>query len=79
MRSAFSFSPPPLLLAVVFADDCKVGANPFSAMLGPLQEAGALPAKWRVVAATPTYNPLGTALTFTSTEDILAAVKALLA
>jgi hypothetical protein len=34
--------------------------------------------RWQSVAATPTYNPLGTALTFTSVDDICVAAGELL-
>ena len=59
--------------SVVFADVCKMGQNPLSGILTQLQALGALPSRWLCVAAQPTYNPLGTTLTFTSEEDIMQA------
>jgi 2-oxoisovalerate dehydrogenase E1 component len=58
---------------VVFADVCKEGQHPFGGIITRLQAQGALPARWQCVAAQPTYNPLGTTLTFTSEEDIMSA------
>jgi len=59
--------------AVVFADVCKQGQNPLASIIAELQTANSLPVRWRCVAATPTYNPLGTTLTFTSDLDIVRA------
>jgi 2-oxoisovalerate dehydrogenase E1 component len=60
---------------VVFADVCKDGPGmPFAAFITQLQNKKALPASWRCVGAVRTYNPLGRTLTFTSEEDITAAV-----
>ncbi len=60
---------------VVFADICKPGQNPYAGMVTALQADGALPRHWQVVTAQPTYNPLGTTLTFTSEADIVQACK----
>jgi 2-oxoisovalerate dehydrogenase E1 component len=59
--------------ALVFADVCKQGQQPLAAHIVELQGAGHLPSRWRCVAAAPTYNPLGTTLTFTSRDDIVRA------
>ncbi len=65
--------------AVVFADICKEGpAMPFASFVVSLQKSGVLPAHWRAVGGTPTYNPLGQLLTFLSTEDIEQAATAAL-
>ena len=61
--------------AVVFADICKFGQHPFGAHIGSLQFRDLLPAKWQVAAAQPTYNPLGTYLTFLNPPDVVHAVK----
>ena len=44
-------------------------------VVSELQEAGALPRRWRLAAAQPTYNPLGRDLTFLSADDVAEAVK----
>jgi len=65
--------------AVVFADICKEGpAMPFASFVVSLQKSGALPATWRAIGATNTYNPLGQLLTFLSPDDIEQAVAAVL-
>eukprot|EP00756_Hemistasia_phaeocysticola_P034406 Hpha_TRINITY_DN16518_c4_g1::TRINITY_DN16518_c4_g1_i1::g.134215::m.134215/K11381/bkdA; 2-oxoisovalerate dehydrogenase E1 component len=57
---------------VVFADPCKFGQHPLGATVCALQAKHLLPGSyWEVVAAQPTYNPLGTYLTFLSVQDIL--------
>ena len=58
---------------VVFADVCKQGQHPLAAIACELQNDGVLPSKWQCVAATPTYNPLGSTVTFTSVEDVIEA------
>jgi len=63
----------PRYRAVVFADVCKLGQHPHAGLIVQLQDLDLLPAKWRSVAATPTYNPLGTAITFLNEDDIVAA------
>jgi hypothetical protein len=63
---------------VVFADDCKKGNAPLAQFVTSLHADGLLPPKWRLVAAEPTYNPLGTAITFTSADDIIDAALLLL-
>lgn len=57
--------------AVVFADVCKAGQHPLAGFVTALQAAGRLPPRWQCVAAQPTYNPLGTTLTFTGEADIV--------
>lgn len=64
--------------AVVFADPCKQGQNPLANYITTLQALGELPAAWQSVAAVPTYNPLGTTLTFTNSDDITWAVHSAL-
>lgn len=59
--------------AVVFADVCKHGQHPLAGIVAELQGDGQLPARWQCVAALPTYNPLGSTITFTSEADIHAA------
>lgn len=58
---------------LVFADICKQGQHPFAAFVCTLGSEGLLPGSWACVAATPTYNPLGSMVTFTSAEDIARA------
>jgi pyruvate/2-oxoglutarate/acetoin dehydrogenase E1 component len=64
---------------VVFADICKQGAGmPLASRVVDLQNENVLHnANWRVIGAAPTYNPLGTYLTFLSTSDILSAVNSM--
>lgn len=65
--------------AVLFADDCKAGQHPFAGFVHHLQSKHILQkVKWLSVAAQPTYNPLGTPLTFTNMDDILGPAKELL-
>lgn len=61
------------LEAVVFADVCKQGQHPLASIITELQGESLLPVRWRCVAASPTYNPLGTTLTFTSETDVVRA------
>mmetsp|Transcript_61840 Transcript_61840/g.192067 ORF Transcript_61840/g.192067 Transcript_61840/m.192067 type:complete len:325 (+) Transcript_61840:1-975(+) len=61
----------------VFADVCKLGQHPHAGLVVQLQSSGLLPARWRSVAAAPTYNPLGSTLTFLSEADVLDAALAL--
>lgn len=61
--------------AVVFADPCKPAQCPLMHVVLQLQDANALPTRWRLAAAQPTYNPLGRDLTFLSTDDVAEAVK----
>lgn len=58
---------------LIFADDCKIGQNPFGGLIQILQQKKKLPQKWISVAAQPTYNPLGATLTFTNDQDIIDA------
>jgi len=66
----------PTFKAVVFADVCKQGQHPHAGYIVKLQEQGILPSRWRSVAAVPTYNPLGTTLTFLNEDDIVSAALA---
>lgn len=66
------------LECVVFADVCKQGQHPLAGIACELQQDGVLPQAWQCIAATPTYNPLGSTVTFTSEEDIMEACKAVL-
>eukprot|EP01065_Artemidia_motanka_P042786 TRINITY_DN5793_c1_g1_i1.p1 TRINITY_DN5793_c1_g1~~TRINITY_DN5793_c1_g1_i1.p1 ORF type:complete len:824 (+),score=262.69 TRINITY_DN5793_c1_g1_i1:72-2543(+) len=64
---------------VVFADICKFGQHPLGATVCALQNKRLLPGGyWEVVAAQPTYNPLGTYLTFLNTQDVLDACSRVL-
>ena len=59
---------------VLFADVCKQGAGmPFGGIAITLQNEGYLNIKWKVIGASPTYNPLGRILTFLSSDDIYRA------
>lgn len=55
---------------VVFADDCKTGQNPFAGFIIKLKAMNKLPPSWGCVTAVPTYNPLGTSITFVDENDI---------
>lgn len=62
---------------LLFADVCKYGPQmPLSQRLIDLQNANLLSQvkNWRVIGAAPTYNPLGTYLTFLSVSDITSTV-----
>ena len=63
---------------VVFADECKSTQMPLSTVACRVMNAGCLNQPWRIVGAQPTYNPLGTYLTFLSKEDIVESSLALL-
>ena len=62
--------------AVIFADVCKYGAGmPLGGVAVDLQNDGILKSKqWKIIGATPTYNPLGTTLTFLNTGDVLSVI-----
>lgn len=66
--------------AIVFADICKYGPGmPMATRLSDLQNKNVLKTnKWRLIGASPTYNPLGTYLTFLSVDDIVQCVDQLL-
>lgn len=64
--------------AVLFADVCKLGQNPYAGAVVKLQAQGLLPQQWQCVAAAPTYNPLGSTITFLNEDDILTASLKLL-
>ena len=73
---------PPLLRAsrysgMLLVDVCRQGAGPLAHLASQLHDLQALPARWRTLSATPTYNPLGRTLTFTSPEDIGTALAVL--
>lgn len=63
---------------VVFADPCKLGQHPHAGFVVKLQGQGLLPRAWRSVAAAPTYNPLGSTVTFLNEADIVDAALQLL-
>lgn len=58
---------------VVFVDECRQGQHPMAGHITALQSQGALPAQWTNVASMPTYNPLGTDVTFVSRDDVIEA------
>ena len=60
---------------VVFVDVCKQGQNPLSGHVTTLHNEGHLGSDqpWRFVAAAPTYNPLGSTITFVQPEDVVKA------
>lgn len=60
---------------VVFADVCKQGQNPYGNFVTTLQARGQLPQRWQTAAACPTYNPLGSTITFLSADDICLAAQ----
>ena len=62
---------------IVFADVCKEGPNPLSYLVVLLKNAGLLERRWKHIAASPTYNPLGSLCTFLSLSDITTAVTQL--
>jgi 2-oxoisovalerate dehydrogenase E1 component len=62
---------------VLFADVCKAGASPLAGFLPTLQQARCLPTAWRLVASEPTYNPLGSTMTFLDSNRIALAVQQL--
>lgn len=61
---------------VLFADICKEGQHPLASHMVRLINEGVFDRDCvvRCAAAQRTYNPLGTVLTFLSTEDICSAV-----
>ena len=70
---------PPLLRssgyeALLLVDPCREGAGPLPNIAAQLQAAEALPARWRLLTAPHTYNPLGRTLTFVSAAAIGEAV-----
>jgi len=67
----------PNLKAVLFADICKDGGHPYATTVTRLKAKKLLPDRWECVAATPTYNPLGTTLTFTEASDIQRGLQTL--
>lgn len=64
---------------VIFADVCKQGPGmPLASRLADLQQLKLMKnIDWRVIGASPTYNPLGTYLTFLSVEDIMSSVESM--
>ncbi|MDP2434318.1 MAG: thiamine pyrophosphate-dependent enzyme [archaeon] len=63
---------------VLFADVCKQGQNPFGNFITSLQSSKSLPPHWQCVAACPTYNPLGSVITFLNVEDIIDGIHKVL-
>lgn len=71
------------IACLVFADVCKYTPSmPLAKMAVDLQNedlfstsTGSI--KWKVIGAAPTYNPLGSYLTFLSQEDIVSATHTL--
>lgn len=61
---------------IILADPCKEGGAPLATTAVRLQKYD-LDIPTRVVAAPHTYNPLGSMVTFLSTEDITTAVTSL--
>lgn len=57
---------------VVFADECKTTAMPLATTACALHRDGVLD-RWTCVGAQPTYNPLGSYLTFLSADDVSEA------
>ena len=57
---------------ILFADICKAGpgSSILPSMITSLQSEGRLPARWGIVAAPRTYNPLGNVSTFLNVDDI---------
>lgn len=64
--------------AVVFADVCKLGQHPQAGHVVKLQQRRLLPARWQSIGAVPTYNPLGSTLTFLSEDDVVKGALAAL-
>jgi len=64
--------------AVLFADVCKLGQHPQAGHVVKLQSHGLLPHRWRSIGAAPTYNPLGSTVTFLSEDDIVQGALAAL-
>ena len=62
----------------VFADICKEGQSPFASTISKLNAKTSLPNRWKLISAQPTYNPLGSLLTFLQEKDIVDACKSLL-
>mmetsp|Transcript_4897 Transcript_4897/g.10780 ORF Transcript_4897/g.10780 Transcript_4897/m.10780 type:complete len:733 (+) Transcript_4897:19-2217(+) len=60
---------------VVFADICKEFQAPLSGHAIAMQNAGKLAKGWKLVAASRTYNPLGSLVTFLNEDDILTACR----
>jgi len=63
----------PKYKAIVFADICKLGQHPQAGLIVKLQQMQLLPQRWASTAATPAYNPLGSTVTFLSSDDIIKA------
>lgn len=63
---------------ILFAEVCKEGVNPLSGRAVQLKNEKLLKGKeWAVAAASPTYNPLGSIITFLNENQIVAAVQEL--
>jgi hypothetical protein len=63
---------------VLFADECKSNQMPLSSVACRVMNKGGLLQPWRIVGALPTYNPLGTYLTFLSKNDVVESSLTLL-
>jgi len=61
---------------VVFADVCKEGQGPLAQIAMKLHVENKL-GKWSYVSSSPTYNPLGTTITFLNVNDIVECVKSI--
>ena len=62
---------------IIFADVCKQGPGmPLAATAVDLHNRGLLSHchQWKAIGASPTYNPLGSHLTFLSVDDISRAI-----
>lgn len=64
---------------LLLVDVCREGGGPMAHVATSLHSASALPPKWRLLAANPSYNPLGRTLTFVSAAKIRAALAELAA
>lgn len=66
---------------VLLADLCKdgPGGNVLSSMACSLQRERLLPLIWDFVAASRTYNPLGSMVTFLNVDDVVCEFKRLVA
>lgn len=64
--------------AAVFVDTCKLGQHPLGGFVATLQIERLLPRRWTTVAAIPTYNPLGSLITFVTNTDVVDGVRDLL-
>lgn len=61
--------------AAVFVDVCKQGQQPLGGHITQLHSEGRLPAAWASTASLPTYNPLGSLITFVDDVDVVEATR----